>query len=336
MITFAVALHGALGLGGNVCWSPFAVARALHRLAADARGLTRDELVTALLGDKAADLAELGAVLTRAAELPDLAVSDTLWADPSVSTRARPAPFLTAPGTARDLINAEVAATTRGLVPELIDVLPADAVSALVVAIYLRCGWVEEFDPAETRPRRFRTPDGKKQVPTMRLVSAELGYAATEAWQVVALPAHGGVRAVVLLPYGDLARFEPELTAGTLADLLAAPRLRHVDLRLPSFAVRTRTELTGALERLGVRTAFTTDAELGAGLALDTVPHESVLTVDERGIEGAAAVAAIAWMSGTAEPPVEVAVDRPFLFAVVHEGTGVPYFLARITDPVTS
>jgi hypothetical protein len=59
-----------------------------------------------------------------------------------------------------------------------------------------------------------------------------------------------------------------------------------------------------------VRTAFTADAELGAGLALDTVPHESVLTVDEHGIEGAA--------------------------AVVHEETGVPYFLARIADPVTS
>jgi serine protease inhibitor len=33
---------------------------------------------------------------------------------------------------------------------------------------------------------------------------------------------------------------------------------------------------------------------------------------------------------------VEVAVDRPFLFAVVHEESGVPYFLTRIADPVTS
>jgi hypothetical protein len=97
-----------------VCWSPYAVARALHRLAVDARGLTRDELVTALLGDKAADLAELDTVLTRAEELPHLAVSDTVWADPSVSTSARPAPFLTDPDKARDLINADVAATTRG------------------------------------------------------------------------------------------------------------------------------------------------------------------------------------------------------------------------------
>ena len=338
MIPFVLAAHRALGAGPNTCWSPYAVVRALCRLAADARGMTRDELVTALLGDKGADLGELDAVLTRAEEPgAELGVSTTVWADPAVATGdgVRPAPFRAAPETARALINADVAATTRGLVPELVDVLPPDAVSALVVALYLRCGWVEPFDPADTEPRRFRTAEGKKQVPTMRLVSSELGYAATDAWQVVALPAQGAVRAVVLLPYGDLARFEAELTADTLAGLLAAPRRRHLDLRLPAFAVRARTELTGVLESLGVRTAFTADAELGAGLALDTVPHESVLTVDERGIEGAAAVAAIAWMSGATEPPVVVAVDRPFLFAVVHEETGVPYFLARITDPVT-
>jgi hypothetical protein len=47
------------------------------------------------------------------------------------------------------------------------------------------------------------SPAGKKQVPTMRLVT-EFGYARTEDWQVVSLPAHGGVTAVILLPYGDL------------------------------------------------------------------------------------------------------------------------------------
>jgi serine protease inhibitor len=74
---------------------------------------------------------------------------------------------------------------------------------------------------------------------------------------------------------------------------------------------------------------------MGGPLALDSVPHQSVLTVDERGIEGAAAVAEVAVMSGILDPPVEVKVNRPFLFAVVHEGTGALYFLARITDPVT-
>jgi serpin B len=344
---FVVPLHHAIAADqqANVCWSRYSVAHALHLLAAEAGGLTRDELVAALLGDKAADLGALAAVLTAASELsapeyavsPELAVAATLWADPSLAFAiARDAPFLSAPDQARTLINDDVAATTRGLITNLIDTPPAGAVSALVSALYLKCGWVEVFEESDTAPAKFRTPAGKKQVPTMRLVSDDLGYAVTEDWQVVSLPAFGGVRAVVLVPYGDLARFEPALTADTFAELLAAPVARNVDLRLPKFTVSTRTELTEPLEHLGVRTAFTTDADLGdLGPALDSVPHQSVLTVTEEGIEGAAATAAIAWLSGTAEKPVVVKVERPFLFAVQHVATGVLYFLARITDPVT-
>jgi serine protease inhibitor len=344
MIPFALALHRALTTDphANLCWSPYAVARALERLAARARGLTRDELVIALLGDKAADLAELDETLTRASELtapndgtqPELAVTTTLWADPEVSADARPAPFLTDPDTARELINKDVAATTRGLIPQLVEELSPDAVCALVVALYLRCGWGQEFEEEDTAPRRFRTPEGKKQVPTMRVV-APVGYARTEGWQVVALPAWGGVNAVVLLPDGDLSQFEPELTEETLAELLAAPTTTRVDLYLPTFTVSARAELSEVLRALGVRTAFTADAELGDQLVLDSVPHQSVLTVNEHGIEGAAATAAIAWMSGILEAAVEVKVDRPFLLAVTHEDTGALYFLARITDPVT-
>ena len=151
MIPFVLALHRALTTDpdANLCWSPYAVARALERVAVGAGGRTRDELVTALLGDKAADLAELDAVLTSAGRLtapryatqPELAVATTLCADPEMNTAARPAPFLTDPETARELINKDVAATTRGLIPHLVDELPPGAVSALVVALYLRCGW---------------------------------------------------------------------------------------------------------------------------------------------------------------------------------------------------
>jgi len=345
VLPFAIALQRAITADPheNVCWSPYSVAHALRLLATEAGGLTRDELVAALLGDKAADLTAFATVLATASELlapdyadpPELAVSSALWADPSLGiARARSAPFLSAPGEARTLINDDVAAVTRGLITNLIEEPPMGAASALVSALYLKCGWVTAFE--DTTSARFRTPAGKKQVPTMRLVSDDLGYAATDDWQVVNLPAVGGVRAVVLLPYGDLTQFEPTLTADTVADLLAAPVLRNVDLRLPAFTVSSRVELTAPLADLGVRTAFTADADLGdLGVALDTVPHQAVLTVAEKGIEGAAATAAIAWMSGTDEEPVVVKVERPFLFAVQHVATGVLYFLARITDPVT-
>lgn len=171
----------------------------------------------------------------------------------------------------------------------------------------MKHGWVQEFAEKDTAPRRFRTPEGKKQVPTMHLI-AELGYAMTEDWQVVSLSAHGGVNAVILLPYGDLARFEPTLTPNSVVDLLAAPTPRQVDLRLPTFTVSEPVPLH--VTEGGINSAPTVNE-----------PSQAEET------------AGITWMCGITENPVLVKVDRPFLFAVLHEET--LYCVVRVTDPVT-
>jgi serpin B len=61
-----------------------------------------------------------------------------------------------------------------------------------------------------------------------------------------------------------------------------------------------------------------------------------VLTIDERGLEGAAATAVamrMAAMHREVRPPIEVRVDRPFLFLVRHRPSGAVYFLARVVQP---
>lgn len=362
-LEFTVALHqAAADPSANTCWSPFSVASAVGLVTSGARGLTRDELLTALLGDKSADLAALGAALTKAGQLawderrgehePVVAVSNTLWADTSIeilesftteldrwsSGSVRQAPFGTAPEQARELINSEVARTTRDLIPEL---LPSGAVrretrAALVNALYLKCAWRYRFDHG-TVLRPFHTPAGAVDVPTMALVET-VGYAHLDGWRVVGLPAVGGVDVVVLLPDGDLGEAERSLDGGALAGLLAAPRSTEVALRLPRLRLSTGFELTSALRRLGVRTVFTDDADLGgispSQLAVESVFHEAVLTVDESGFEGAAATAVMMRLtSASTSEPVPVVVDRPFLLVVRHAETGVVYFTARVVDP---
>ena len=189
----------------NACWSPFSVASALGLVAHGARGLTRDELAVLLLGDKSGDLTQLGATLTRAGVLaehrdnedePVIAVSNTLWTDESVeiltsyvdelgrwsSGKVREAPFRTAPEQAREMINVDVAKTTRDLIQELI---PSGALTeatraALVNALYLKCAWRFPFNDGATRPEPFHTPGGTVDVPTMTL-SERVGYAAATA-----------------------------------------------------------------------------------------------------------------------------------------------------------
>lgn len=362
-LAYTLALHNAVAPDPavNFCWSPFSVASALGLVAQGARGTTRAELATLLLGDEAADLTRLGELLGGAGVLeaprtnedePVIAVANTLWTDDSVevlvpfveelgrwsSGKVREAPFRTSPAQARDLINVDVAKTTRDLIRELIpaDGITADTRSALVNALYLKCAWRFPFTEGATRPQSFHTPAGTVEVPTM-VLSERLGHAARDGWQVVRMPTVGGVEAMVLLPDGDLADAEPGLDPETLAGLLDAPKPVQVDLALPKFTVSARAELTPSLRGLGVHAVFTDAADLSGisptGLAVEAVLHESVLEIDEKGLEGAAATAVMMRLTSLPAPGVQVQVDRPFLLLVRHAATGVVYFVARVTKP---
>lgn len=366
-LEFALAVHRALApdVTRNACWSPYSVASALGLAAQAARGETRAELLRLLVGDANSELGKHAELLSTAAALdparagareePVLAVSNTLWAVEDLSinptfavdlaawpgSQVAIAPFVRDPEAARQMINADVAETTRQLIPELLpqDAVHPDTVAALVNALYLRVAWRHGFGEQETEPAPFRAPGGTREVPMMRQTE-QLGYAAVDGWQVVRLPAEGGVEAVVLLPdAGEPDPGDTALEAARLERLLVAPEPARVDLRMPKLDLGAQQELAGPLTALGVRSLFDTGGDL-TGLSPDPrlvvsrVLHESVLRVDEEGIEGAAATATMMRMvSMPTEQPVEVRVDRPFLLLVRHADTGAIYFLARVVEP---
>jgi serine protease inhibitor len=359
-LRFVLDLHRELAAdpADGFVWSPYSVAAALGVAADGAAGVTRDEIAAALTA--AGDLGALGKALLAAASLDDLgdggiAVANTLWADATLPVSAayaaavrawpgggaRTADFRHAPDAARGEINADVERTTHGLITDLLapEHITRDTRAVLVNALWLKVGWLGEFDPRRTRPARFHSPGGAAEVPTMHRQS-RLPYATGNGWTRVGLPADGGLRADVLLPDGDLAAAEAALTPAALADLLEGGS-REVALSLPRFRVESTAGLVPGLAALGVRTVFTGAADLspitgGAEpLKVDKAVHRAVLTVDETGLEGAAATALM--MTRTArmvpERPVEVRVDRPFLILVRDPRSGAVYFLARVTRP---
>lgn len=361
-LQLALDLHRVIGAdGGNSCFSPYSVASALGMTFQAARGSTADEL-QAVLNPGAEDIAKQVELLRDAAVLPAgrgdedpiLAVSNTLWAWDKLpindgfttdltgwpGAKVATAPFVSDPEAARQAINADVAETTRDLIPELVPegAVDASTVASLVNALYLKVGWREPFAEADTADEPFATPAGERSVPMMRQVE-RLGYAAASGWTAVALPAVGGVHAVALLPDGDLADAESATDVDAITGLLHQVRPRKVALRMPRLSIGMNVRLTDVMRTLGVRELFTPAANLGGlsddpRLQVSDALHEAVLKLDEQGLEGAAATAMMVRMTSiVVEDPIEVRLDRPFLLLVRHTGTGAVYFLARVTDP---
>jgi serpin B len=324
------------------------VASALGLAAAGARGRTQQELAAALA--PGGSLAELGQSLAASAKLSggDIAVANTLWVRLGLPVRdtyrqevlgwpagaVRDADFRADPDGARREINTDVARATRQLITDLLapGAVQADTAAVIVNALYLKVAWRTVFPEAATSPSAFRTPQGVRQVPTMRQQS-RLDYAAAGGWAMVTLPTASEVAVDVLLPETD------SLDPPPLSMLYAASTPIKVDLALPKFRVETAATLNETLGRLGVVTAFSRGADFGGitegdDIFIDSVVHKAVLRVDEQGFEGAAATAVTMRLTSVdLEPPVPFHVDRPFLLVVRHRATGAVYFLARVTSP---
>jgi serpin B len=374
-LRFTLALHRAAAADGvDACFSPYSAASALGLVSRAARGRTADELHALLAeagtgtvtgtgeqpgtGNASGDIEPHARLLREAAELDDdaavLAVANTLWASDTITVedsfqaelatwpggKAETAPFSADPEAARELINTDIARTTRGLIPELLPAgaLHTDTRASIVNALYLKTAWRHPFPGGATAPAAFHGPGGPREVPTMHLQET-VGYLHAEGWQAVALNAVGGVQAVVLLPDGDLEPAEAALDGHRLAALIEGTQRRKVRLALPKISLDVRTDLDGALKALGVREMFRPTADLTGLTAtkpfwVDNVLHQAVLRLDEQGLEGAAATAVqMRTLSLDTSDPVDVPVDRPFLLLVRHAGTGAVYFFARVVRP---
>jgi serpin B len=263
-------------------------------------------------------------------------------------TAPRLVDFHAAPEVARQAINAHVAAATEGEITELLAPGQIDQLTRLVLtnAVYLAASWLLPFDAKDTAPGWFQRADGTAGPVAMLHQQQRLGYACGSGWQALQLPYVGGRLAMLLLLPDGPARAHPEWALGaeqlaSLAALVGTLAWRPVQLWLPRFAFDATLELSGPLQRLGMRQAFTPAADFQAigddpsePFYLQLVIQRGVVSVDETGTVAAAATATgFATASARPEVPVELRFDRPFLFVIHDLATGYPLFLGRVADP---
>jgi serpin B len=122
--------------------------------------------------------------------------------------------------------------------------------------------------------------------------------------------------------------------------MLASLAAREVRLALPKFTFDSDLDLSGPLQALGMRAAFSDAADFSGiaeheSLRVDRVVQRAHVEVDERGTTAAAATGATMRLVSMVvpRPPIELRVDRPFLFAVRDRMTGALLFLGQVTDP---
>ncbi|MEK3901456.1 serpin family protein [Paenibacillus sp. FSL R7-0179] len=349
--------------GGNLTISPYSVAAALALAYNGSAGETAEELGK-LLGYAPGERQKLNIghqslmkLLNHGEPGMELKIANSVWGMKGLPLRKD---YL---GTGKDFYDAQINTTdlaaeksvkeingwvadhTGDKIQEMLTEPPGpQAVAVLVNALYFKGGWTDVFEEEATKQADFYPPDGPAVQVMMMKRGGMFEYAAHEDWQAVKLPyGEGQLEMVVVLPgeQASLAELVSHLEQGTLP-LDEGFSSTPGTLLLPRFTASYGTELSKALQALGVKLAFDPNrgdfslmADLDDPIYFAQVIHRTYIDVNEQGTEAAASTL-IQMDAGAAPPadkPFEMNVNRPFLYAIRDTQTGVVLFLGAIENP---
>lgn len=350
-VGFAVSLLKNVGAvtpkNENVAVSPYSAAIALSMLAEGAEGQTRVEFDNALGGVlyKAENLGGNDTVIVKSA--------NSVWIDDNFSPRNRYVSLLEKDFDAfLDVLNFADPATlkainnwcsenTEGKITEILDRLDPSNVMVLVNALYFNAPWENTFDASLTSDQDFHGISKESKV-KMMCRKGSYPYAESNGFQFVQLPYSGQKYSmyVILPPEGaDIAKLLAKAEAGMLSSAMTLLKPQEIRLFMPRFKVETSMLLNESLQRMGIKTAFTSAADFGGiaemgPLVLDQVKQKCYVDVSESGTEAAAVTVSQIRLTSV-RPVVQLPVmrvDRPFFFVIADSENRKVLFAGKIVN----
>ena len=244
----------------------------------------------------------------------------------------------------REEINRWTEEQTKGMIKEVLEEIPEDAMMYLVNAAAFDAGWEEAYGQDQLREETFTCQNGEEKPVTM-MYSTENRYLTDGMAEGFLKSYEGGAYAfAALLPPEDMDvdAYAASLTGKGILEMLQNVQDRQVDAAMPRFSASCGEDLAETLKTMGMPEAFDPvhadfsgigKAGMG-GLSLGSVQHRTFLEVNEKGTRAAAATAAgvMAISAGPAQEVKEIRLDRPFICMIVEMETGSPLFLGVIRD----
>ena len=366
---FALDLYAQLDRakpGENLFFSPTSISVALAMTAAGARGQTAAEMAQVLHLDR--QLAEAHAYYHKLMQQWNAAdpqrpyqlrVANRLWGQrgyplcPDFLALTRQQydaemellNFAQA-GSATQEINQWVQKQTNDKIKDLLPAGAIDGSTRLVLtnAIYFKGDWLRPFAKDATQDQDFTLSARRKVKVSLMHQKALFGYCQQDSFQALELPYAGReLSMVILLPKkaDGLPDLEKSLTLGRLPSLLPKLRSREVVTYIPRFKLESSFGLNETLEALGMKRAFSPEADFTGisakkGLCISAVIHKAFVDVNEEGTEAAAATAVLMTKARAARLPEVTPVfraDHPFLFLIRDTQSGEVLFLGRVLNP---
>ena len=248
-------------------------------------------------------------------------------------------------GTRND-INNWVKEHTDGMIPEIIDEIPDEAIMYLVNALAFDAKWADEYEEHQIRKGLFTMEDGTRQDVDMMhseeytyleddLATGFIKYYKDRKYAFVAMLPDEGV---------TVSQYVDSLTGEQLRELLNNPQNVTVFASIPKYEAEYGIEMSEVLQEMGITDAFdwqvadfsklgTYNAD-GMNICINRVLHKTFISVTEQGTRAGAATAVEMVAEGAMEIVEfkEVVLDRPFVYMLIDCETNLPFFIGTMMN----
>ena len=241
-------------------------------------------------------------------------------------------------------INKWVKDNTDGMIKNILDQIPQEAVMYLINALAFDAEWQDIYFENQVREGEFTTENGEKRNVDM-MYSEENKYLEDKhATGFIKYYKDRKYAFAALLPKEGttVSEYIVSLDGEHLNELLTNAKSAFVNTSIPKFETEYDVEMSAVLSGMGMPDAFsgaTADfSKLGHSTAgnifINRVLHKTFISVDERGTKAGAAT--VVEMNDECaliiEDPKQVFLDRPFVYMLIDCETNLPFFIGTMMD----
>ncbi len=354
--TFSAELLSEIYEGENTMISPLSIISALGMTANGASGqtLTEMEEIFGVSAQELTDYLYFYETYLPQGEKYSVSLANSLWLRDreglsfgedflqDISTQYK-AEIFTSPfdESTTEEINDWVEDKTDGMIDKVLDSPPPDAaVMYLINALSFDAQWADLYEKGQIRDNTFFAPNG--EVTAEFMYSAESSYFETDYGIGFSKPyAEGKYSFVALLPNEDIKHTMANIDGATLIDAVRNSNNGMVYASIPKFSFDYSVELAQTLADMGMEIAsdesladFSKMATSDNGnIFISRVLHKTHISVDEAGTKAGAVTVVEATDGAAPAEPVEIVLDRPFLFMIVDNEYSLPLFMGCVVNP---
>lgn len=242
-------------------------------------------------------------------------------------------------------INAWVSDNTDGMIENILDRIPDQAVMYLVNALAFDAEWETIYKETQVQDGTFTTQSGEAKDAELMYGSEHLYLDDGNATGFLKYYADRKYAFAALLPNEGMSvtDYAASLTGEGLMSTLQNAQSVEVKTAIPKFESEYTAEMSDILQAMGMTDAFDADRADFTGLGhsdngniyISRVLHKTYIAVDGKGTKaGAATVVEMLEDSADMEPedPKTVYLDRPFVYLLIDCETNLPIFMGTVLD----